>query len=112
MFKFTVPGEPQELNCQAVSEYRVLVRWKKPKNPNGVVVQYQLSYHFQRKSISTDFYNTSAHDRMRMIDRLKPYTSYVIVIKAATKVGYGKLAKCDVRTKEGCKYSIARLCRI
>ena len=92
-----------ELHCKGISEYEVQVQWNEPSNPNGVITAYSLSYQQVGKDFSTKSLHFFPNQKLSMIEKLIPFTTYNISIKAATSIGYGPVASCDVKTREGCK---------
>ena len=38
------PSEPQEVGASALDAYTVIVMWKPPKNPNGIIANYIILY--------------------------------------------------------------------
>ena len=107
-----MPGPPEQLRAAAASPDQILVTWKKPSKPNGIITGYILHY---RKSmdLSTSQHefplssNTSSH----MLRGLEVGKEYEVWMVAQTKIGKGMrtgLVRTRTMTKsrfDSCKTS-------
>ena len=75
------------MQTQNVTSTSVTVIWEPPKNPNGRLLGYEVSYTPNGGSlIAVDVKNITT---WKLID-LKPYTSYSISVRAKTGAGFGE----------------------
>ncbi|KAK3734449.1 hypothetical protein RRG08_029124 [Elysia crispata] len=97
-----VPGPVAYLEAINRGSHHFLLHWAQPKEPNGIITGYQISY---RKIKKLDFLpETTAFDNLKpdtvrvILNGLEPDSQYRIYIKAFTKEGQGKEYFIDVRT--------------
>ncbi|XP_065056612.1 cell adhesion molecule DSCAM-like [Rhopilema esculentum] len=85
-----VPGPPEQLRAAAASPHQIMVTWKKPSKPNGVITGYILHY---RKSMDG---STSQHEvrlsrnaSSSILHGLEVGKKYEIWMNAQTVIGTG-----------------------
>ncbi|RUS76729.1 hypothetical protein EGW08_015509, partial [Elysia chlorotica] len=88
-----VPGPVAYLEAINRGSHHFLLHWAQPKEPNGVLTRYQISY---RKSKWTSLAPAFTFPLCRAF--LDPDSQYRVYIKAFTKEGEGKEYFIDVRT--------------
>lgn len=80
------PSAPQSVSASSVNSTAVMVTWKEPKNPNGLVTWYEI--HFKRSVsdvVSTRLFSANHMPaREVVIGDLAPYSFYVFNVRAAT----------------------------
>ncbi|GFO23267.1 neural cell adhesion molecule l1 [Plakobranchus ocellatus] len=97
-----VPGPVAKLEAIHRGSHHFLLEWAKPKEPNGVITHYELSYNKIRKldflPREIAFANLDPDSvRVKLTD-LDPDSQYRIYIKAFTKEGAGKEYFIDDKT--------------
>uniref|UniRef100_A0AAQ4QXF1 Receptor-type tyrosine-protein phosphatase kappa n=1 Tax=Gasterosteus aculeatus aculeatus TaxID=481459 RepID=A0AAQ4QXF1_GASAC len=85
-------------------EDRILLYWKEPAEPNGVLMQYEISYSgvrsfdpsvpLQRPGSTTLASNATHH----LFSQLHPGVTYQLSIRASTSKGFGTAATLNVTT--------------
>ncbi len=97
------PGPPEQLRAAAASPHEILVTWKPPSEPNGVITGYILHY---RKSMdgssSQHEFNLNADANSQTLHGLEVGKEYEIWINAKTRIGTGMrtgLVKARTMTK-------------
>ncbi|GFR87913.1 neural cell adhesion molecule L1 [Elysia marginata] len=97
-----VPGPVAYFEAINRGSHHFLLHWAHPKEPNGEITHYQISY---RKIKKLDFlpeevaFDDLSPETVRVIlSGLDPASQYRIFIKAYTKIGPGKEYFIDVRT--------------
>ncbi|CAG5115891.1 unnamed protein product, partial [Candidula unifasciata] len=97
-----VPGEVEYLEALYRGSHHFLIQWQKPKEQNGIITGYQVSYRkinridFGPEVIAFDDLDPE-NDRVTLKD-MEPDTQYRIFIRAKTAKGLGKDYFIDVRT--------------
>ena len=108
----TKDGLPEAISANQIehfeSENEISLRWQEPPVSNGRVVEYRLTYTFDRTYVN-DFstsqaqmdgaINIDAYDRSTKITNLKPGSIYLVTIAARTSAGYGRATELSLRTK-------------
>ena len=83
---FPVPTQP--LNVSAVlvinTTSSLVVNWREPSEPNGVLLQYGVNYWPQGAPDSADHLTTAGNLTQVQINGLMPYTTYVIQVSYYT----------------------------
>ncbi|XP_035826420.1 neuroglian isoform X2 [Aplysia californica] len=100
-----VPGRVEYLEALYRGSHHFLLQWAPPKEQNGVVTGYKVSYQrikrldFGAKQLA---YDNLAPDQNRVTLRgLIPDSQYRVFIQASTKEGLGKEYFIDIRTNSG-----------
>eukprot|EP00794_Sanderia_malayensis_P011383 gene11383-12569_t len=98
-----VPGPPEQLRAAAASPNEILVTWKPPSEPNGIITGYALHY---RKSMdgssSQHEFDLNSKVNSQMLHGLEVGKEYEIWINAKTRIGIGirtGLVKARTMTK-------------
>lgn len=111
---------PQNIRAEAKSKTELLIMWEPPPSEacNGILIGYHIGYlpidDAQNPIPSTAPLNryimktiniNSQYGEDVVIDGLKPYTSYSIVVQAFNSKGLGPFSKpITVQTDEGGEY--------
>ena len=75
------------MQTQNVTSTSVTVIWESPKNPNGRLLGYEVSYAPNGGSlIAVDVQNTTTW----ILTDMKPCTTYSILVRAKTMAGFGE----------------------
>uniref|UniRef100_A0A8C3AWZ7 protein-tyrosine-phosphatase n=1 Tax=Cyclopterus lumpus TaxID=8103 RepID=A0A8C3AWZ7_CYCLU len=100
-----VPGSVPSQSLRATPfEDRILLYWKEPAEPNGVIIQYEISYSgvrsfdpsvpLQRPGLTVLPSNATHH----LFSQLHPGVTYQLSIRASTSKGFGPAATLNVTT--------------
>lgn len=84
---FTVPsGYPQNVGYTLLSSRALILHWDPPHNEeqNGIIVNYTIS-----QSPLNVMYEVDSNSTSLTLHQLSPYTPYIWVIAASTRVGRG-----------------------
>ncbi|KAL3268776.1 hypothetical protein HHI36_007876 [Cryptolaemus montrouzieri] len=87
--KEDVPDEVATLQFDEISDRFVNVIWTPPKEPNGILTSYQITYHVRDKPETVKMLNLSAETLNIGINDLQAMTHYRFEVTASTKVGVG-----------------------
>ena len=80
-----------------ITSTTVKLQWMPPKYPNGVITRYSIHYN----GIDTnDFGEKVPNMMMGVVEGLSPYTTYVLEMKAHTRVGPGPPISLTVKTRK------------
>ncbi|XP_029105293.1 Down syndrome cell adhesion molecule homolog [Scleropages formosus] len=97
-------GPPQDVQLEAVSSQSIRVMWKPPKKhlQNGVIRGYQVGYReysaggsYQFNVIATE---TTGDSETLLLDGLKKFTQYGVVVQAGNSAGTGPSSQEVVAT--------------
>ncbi|KAL4657330.1 hypothetical protein GN956_G4875 [Arapaima gigas] len=97
-------GPPQDVQLEAVSSQSIRVTWKPPKRhlQNGVIRGYQVGYReysvggsYQFNVIATE---TTGDSETLLLDGLKKFTQYGVVVQAGNSAGTGPSSQEVVAT--------------
>ena len=98
---FLEPGPPSDVQTDAFGEY-ILVTWKPPKEPNGIITNYQVGsaeYNGSLPEIVPFSMETVGRNVFKkLLGNKKSEKSYVVEVRAETSKGWGKSAKTTTRT--------------
>lgn len=100
-------GSPETIEILGTTRSSIRVFWSEVKENerNGIIIKYALCYtKFQSVHACLNFHEMSAIYRNYVLSDLKPYTVYMIFIKAATIAGWGPTASHSHRTLSARKY--------
>ncbi|XP_057678449.1 ephrin type-A receptor 7 isoform X1 [Corythoichthys intestinalis] len=94
------PPEVSEVIKEKVQERSIQLSWQEPKQPNGVITEYEIKYY--KKDQKDQTYSTvKAKSTTATVNNLKPSTAYVFQIRAFTQAGYGIFGpRIEITTKE------------
>ena len=99
---FVEPGPPADVNVYAFAKY-ILITWKQPEEPNGIITKYQggcKEYSgSDPKDVIIDMQEAEPSAvRILLGDPIKPETHYVCEIQARTQIGWGKGVRKTTKT--------------
>ena len=97
------PGEPRDVAVQATSSVSILVSWKEPLLPNGVISEYLIYFGQQRDRLDQTA-EAAASNRSRELGGLKPFTTYYIRVRAKTTEPGNASALLNATTLEDSKF--------
>ena len=93
---FVAPSVPQQMKIVAVTSTSVTLQWRAPKYPNGVITKYSVHCN----GIDIDEFGDVSDKMIGTIEGLSPDTSYVIKLKAYTRVGPGLPVRLSIKTRK------------
>ena len=80
----------------------ILVTWKPPKEPNGIITAYQVGcaeYNSSYpKNVSVSMETVGRRTVKKLLGNLTFETSYVVVLQARTSKGWGESSRETTRT--------------
>ena len=82
---FAGPSAPESLDMIGVNSSSVMLQWRPPLTPNGVIVLYSLKYN----STTPVFTNTSSDILMYTVGGLSSENVHIFQVTAYTRVGGG-----------------------
>ncbi|BFZ02837.1 hypothetical protein BsWGS_05876 [Bradybaena similaris] len=96
-----VPGPPIIIYFPQVNETSATVVWQSPEEPNGIIINYKVSY--KRKDEPDSAFTNQTIDLPETVfqftvSRLAAETYYVFAVQARTQDGWGQAATVDVYT--------------
>ena len=101
MSYFPEPGPPSDVQIDAFGEF-ISVTWKEPKEPNGIITNYQLGsaeYNGSLPEIVPVAMETVGPNVFKkLLGNKKFEKSYVVEVRAQTSKGWGKSARTTTRT--------------
>lgn len=83
-----IPGEVSDLQFDDVSDRELTIKWNEPKEPNGIVLGYEVRYKIKETSDIKQV-NLTAHQKSLHVTQLKAMTHYWFEVKAWTVKGGG-----------------------
>ena len=110
----TKDGLPEAIAANQIEHFEsdtdISLRWSEPVVTNGHVIEYRLTYRFEKSYVNTfesdataemngGNLNLDAYDRSATIANLKPGSIYIVTIAARTSAGYGRATELRLRTK-------------
>uniref|UniRef100_A0A674MA36 Receptor-type tyrosine-protein phosphatase kappa n=1 Tax=Takifugu rubripes TaxID=31033 RepID=A0A674MA36_TAKRU len=101
-----VPGAVPSQSLRATPfEDRILLYWKEPSEPNGIIIQYEISYSglrsfdpsvpLQRPGLTASLPSNASH---HLFSQLHPGVTYQLSIRASTSKGFGPATTLNVTT--------------
>ncbi|XP_034018396.1 receptor-type tyrosine-protein phosphatase kappa [Thalassophryne amazonica] len=101
-----VPGPVPTQSLRATPfEDRILLLWKEPTEPNGILIQYEISYSgvhsfdpsvpLQRPGLTVSLPSNATH---HLFSQLHPGVTYQLSIRASTSKGFGPSTVLNVTT--------------
>uniref|UniRef100_A0AAQ6A5C5 protein-tyrosine-phosphatase n=1 Tax=Amphiprion ocellaris TaxID=80972 RepID=A0AAQ6A5C5_AMPOC len=101
-----VPGPVPSQSLRATpSEETISLSWKEPTEPNGVIIQYEVSYSgvrsfdpsvpLQRPGLTVSLPSNTTH---HTFSQLHPGVTYLLSIRASTSKGFGPATMLNVTT--------------
>uniref|UniRef100_A0A673CXC4 protein-tyrosine-phosphatase n=1 Tax=Sphaeramia orbicularis TaxID=375764 RepID=A0A673CXC4_9TELE len=108
-----VPGPVPSQSLKATPfEDRILLLWKEPAEPNGIIIQYEISYSgvrsfdpsvpLQRPGLTVSLPSNATH---HLFSQLHPGVTYQLSIRASTSKGFGPATTLNVTTNISGRYS-------
>ena len=97
----TAPSAPLNVAAFNTSSTSVRVAWDRPETPNGIIINYVISYYPTDVGASSSM-NTSTGNNNEVTDltELDIYTSYTITVTAVTVTQGGPSTSLSVFTNE------------
>ena len=99
--KYVAPGPPSEVRVSAFGEY-ILVTWRSPEEPNGVIKKYQVGSAVysgsQHKDVHVAMKDVEPHVFSELLSNLKPRTNYVVELRARTSNRWGTSVRQTTKT--------------
>ena len=96
-----VPGRPADVKVFAFALY-ILITWKPPTEPNGIITNYQAGSAkytgSEPKDTPVEMTQLAASKRRHLIGQQEELTNYVVEIRAKTEPGYGESVRIATRT--------------
>lgn len=85
----TVPSEVEGLQWFLENNTKVRIAWEEPSNINGIIQNYIVAY---TMDLTTTWNNVTVpgNKRTTNLPGLAPGKRYFVMVRAATKAGYGK----------------------
>ena len=99
-----MPGDAPTFATSESTTSTILLIWKAPKLPNGIIISYTLSHNLTSGNI-TAMINASSR-LQHTITGLDAYTYYECTITAETKVGSGPAASIITQTTQSSEQRI------
>ncbi|XP_037093767.1 protein sidekick-like [Pollicipes pollicipes] len=93
-----VPGVPSNVSFPDVSYTFARVIWDLPAEPNGVLLAYKVTYHPADSTNINITHELAPEDRTYKATGLQPEQSYMFLISARTRLGWGQVARALVYT--------------
>ncbi|KAL3052282.1 receptor-type tyrosine-protein phosphatase kappa isoform X3 [Trematomus bernacchii] len=101
-----VPGSVPSQSLRATPfEDRILLYWKEPTEPNGIIIQYEIHYSgvrsfdpsvpLQRPGLTVSLPSNATH---HLFSQLHPGVTYQLLIRASTSKGFGTATTLNVTT--------------
>lgn len=101
-----VPGPVPSQSLKATPfEDRILLMWKEPTEPNGIIIQYELAYSglrsfdpsvpLQRSGAPVSLPSNASH---HLFSQLHPGVTYLLSIRASTSKGFGPATTLNITT--------------
>ena len=99
----SVPGPPSNLQIYPFGEY-LLVTWTPPKEPNGIITNYQVgSAEYSSSSPESVVVTMETVDPnvfKKLLGNRRFETSYVVELRAKTSRGWGASLRTTAKTME------------
>lgn len=100
LFFFAVPGPPIIIYFPEVTFTSAVVVWSPPKEPNGIITAYKVSYYKQGESVSSTPADLPPNVHEYEVDGLERESYYNFTVTASTRLGWGESASVPVLTME------------
>ena len=102
LFLLLEPGPPSQVNVSAFAKY-IMVTWKAPVEPNGVITKYRARSAQYKSSQPGDKLQVSWQEVgpgvfRKLLDDQTPERNYVVEIQAQTSKGWGDKVRKTTRT--------------
>ena len=91
-----MPTEPKSLEIVTVTSNSVMLQWRPPEFPNGVITKYSIQYN----GINIDEFGNVSNKMVGTVDGLSPNILYVFEMKAHTRMGPGPPVYLAVKTRK------------
>ena len=102
LFLLLEPGPPSQVNVYAFAKY-IMVTWKAPVEPNGVITKYRVRSAQYEGSQPSDDLQVSWQEFgpgvfRKLLDNQTPERNHVVEIQAQTSKGWGDKVRNTTRT--------------
>ena len=102
LFLLLEPGPPSQVNVYAFAKY-IMVSWKAPVEPNGVITKYRVRSAQYEGSQPSDDLQVSWQEFgpgvfRKLLDNQTPERNHVVEIQAQTSKGWGDKVRNTTRT--------------
>ena len=86
-----IPGPPSSVKAMAMSQDSILVSWKQPEDPNGIVLQYTVYIKELARSreVAPKSHKVNALQMSHQVDNLNANSRYEFWVTAHTTIGEG-----------------------
>ena len=86
-----IPGPPSYVKAMAMSQDSILVSWKEPEEPNGIVLQYTVYIKelARSKDVAPRSHKVNALQMSHQVDNLNANSRYEFWVTAHTTIGEG-----------------------
>lgn len=92
---------PEELNILKTTKNEIRIYWTKvpESSRNGIITAYSICYkEYGLKHACLNSHEVTPNHRTHILSKLQPFTEYLIMIRAATIVGWGEFTSLRHRT--------------
>ncbi|XP_014211856.1 protein sidekick [Copidosoma floridanum] len=93
-----VPGKVENLQFLNISDRALTVKWKVPRELNGILTSYQLKYMIKDKPETIKVLNFTANVLSTKIERLQATTHYTFEVLAWTSKGPGESSIATIQS--------------
>ncbi|XP_072027044.1 phosphatidylinositol phosphatase PTPRQ-like [Amphiura filiformis] len=105
------PSAPSDLRATGIGKTSIVLEWRNPSNPNGMILDYAIKYRVLEKPYDADFISDDRYvtvmipttaadgDLQYLVDDLEPSTKYEFTVSGRTSVGRGEEAVIEEYTK-------------
>ena len=90
-YSFIVPGKVEDIEWFLINSTNVRIAWKEPNIVNGIIQSYSIAYTMDRSESRSTWTNVTVfgNKTSMSLPGLIPGKRYFVVVKAATKAGFG-----------------------
>ncbi|XP_071748929.1 putative receptor-type tyrosine-protein phosphatase mosPTP-1 isoform X2 [Lepeophtheirus salmonis] len=78
-----VPSMPVNVSLRNITNSSILIHWRQPTNPNGIIIGYRL-YYMHKDFTDVETVRRPQEHMQYRLSGLKPYTNYKLWLKAFT----------------------------
>ncbi|XP_072041114.1 receptor-type tyrosine-protein phosphatase kappa-like [Amphiura filiformis] len=106
-----VSSAPSDLRATGIGKTSIVLEWRKPTNPNGIILDYAIKYRVLEKPYDADLISDDRYvtvmipitaadgDLQYLAEDLEPSTKYEFTVSGRTSAGRGEEAVIEVYTK-------------